>query len=142
MWFYLKFEKGVLRRIIWNWLLIAAFMYLYESAVPTADKILHINLPDTIPAFHYFFYLKTLQSVFFAFGFMYLFNLGIGLKERLSKVKVTSKQMEYHLLFCVLFYAAVYYPIYSKRADFTLMKQESIAKGNEKDKIDIYNFIS
>lgn len=142
VWFYLKFEKGVLRRIIWNWLLIAAFMYLYESAVPTADKILHINLPDTIPAFHYFFYLKTLQSVFFAFGFMYLFNLGIGLKERLSKVKVTSKQMEYHLLFCVLFYAAVYYPIYSKRADFTLMKQESIAKGNEKDKIDIYNFIS
>ena len=113
VWFYFKFEKGVLRKIIWNWLIIAAFMYLYESAVPTADKILHINLPDTIPAFHYFFYLKTLQSVFFAFGFMYLFNWVIGLKEKLFKVKVTPKHLNtiscfvycFMLLFTILFIA-------------------------------------
>jgi hypothetical protein len=142
VWFYFKFEKGILRRIIWNWLIIAAFMYFYESAVPTVDKILHVNLPDTIPAFHYFFYLKTLQSVFFAFGFIYLFNWAIGLKEKLSKAKVTLKQLEYHFLFCVLVYAAVYYPIYSNRADFTVMQEESLLKGNEMNKIDVYDFIS
>ncbi|QEM18733.1 hypothetical protein DIU38_022745 [Mucilaginibacter sp. P4] len=72
VWFYRKYQQPVIRRIVFNLLLITLIMYVYEAALPTANRMLHITLPDTIPAFHYFFYFKALQSVFFGFGFIAL----------------------------------------------------------------------
>ncbi len=142
VWFYLKFENPLLRKIVWCWLWVTLVMYVYESAVPTADKILHINLPDTIPAFHYFFYLKALQSVFFGFGFIYLFNLMIGRLQHLIKKTFTPRFLELFFVACVLVYALGYYPIYRNRVDFSILRQQALEKGNEKDKIEVYNFIS
>ena len=141
IWFYLKFENKVMRKIIWNWLFITLVMYVYESAVPTADKMLHINLPDTIPAFHYFFYFKALQSIFFAFGFIYLFNKAINWLPGWSKKEFSPKAQTNLFVAAVLVYVLVYFPVYSNRWDFTDLRREAIDKGNEKDKIDVYNFI-
>jgi hypothetical protein len=142
IWFYLKFENKILRKIIWSWLIISLVMYVYESAVPTADKMLHVNLPDTIPAFHYFFYFKALQSIFFAFGFIFLFNLLIKWIISISKKEYSSKLQSNLFVFAVLLYMLVYFPVYSNRWDFTDLRQEAIDKGNEKDKIEVYNFIT
>jgi len=142
IWFYLKFENKVLRKIIWNWLIITLVMYVYESAVPTADKMLHINLPDTIPAFHYFFYFKALQSIFVGFGLIFLFNLLIAWITKLAKKEITPKLSNNLFIAAILLYMLVYYPIYSNRWDFTDLRQEAIDKGNEKDKIGVYDFIT
>jgi len=142
IWFYLKFENKVLRKIIWSWLIITLVMYIYESGVPTADRMLHINLPDTIPAFHYFFYLKALQSIFVGFGFVFLFNLALQWLGRISKRELTPKLSTNLFIASVLLYVIIYYPIYSKRWDFTGLRKQAIEKGNEKDKIDVYNFIT
>lgn len=141
IWFYLRFENKLIRRIIFSWLTITVVMYLYESIVPTLDRLDKIHLPDTIPAFHYFFYLKVLQSVFFAFGFIFLLQKLSGWLSRITKNKTNITQSTGLFIGAVLLYAVVYYPIYIKRADFSEARQESIAKGNETDKIEVYNFI-
>ena len=139
IWFYKKFDNPLLKKIIWNWFFICLVMYVYESALPTLNKTLHINLPDTIPAFHYFFYLKALQSIFFGFGFIFLLSrLILWLNQKNLKIKLSDNVV----IVAILFYALVYYPIYSKRADFIELREQAIGKGNEKDKIEVYNFIS
>ena len=142
VWFYKKFENPLLRKIVWNWLFITLVMYVYESIVPTANKMFHISLPDTIPAFHYFFYLKALQSIFFGFGFIYLFNLLIKWIGGLRKQTFTPRFSGTLLIVGVLLYALIYYPIYSNRVDFSVLRQQAIEKGKEKDKIEVYDFIS
>jgi hypothetical protein len=141
VWFHKNFQNLLLKKIIWNWLIIVGVMYVYESALPTLRRDYGISLPDTIPAFHYFFYLKTLQAIFFAFGFIFLFNQLIRLVEHLTKRSLLRKVTNNLFVCTVLMYALAYYPIYSNRDDFTELRQQAIGKGNETDKIGVYNFI-
>ncbi|MDR3697931.1 hypothetical protein [Mucilaginibacter sp.] len=142
IWFYRKFDQPILRKIVWHWFFICLGMYIYESAVPTLDHMLHITLPDTIPAFHYFFYLKALQSIFFGFGFIFLLTWFVGrikgLKEGNPKLKLSNTLV----IVCVLLYALVYYPVYSARYDFTELRAQAVEKAKQSDKIGVYNFIS
>jgi hypothetical protein len=55
VWFCRKFRPRMPRLIILNWLVISILM--------------------TVLAYHYFLYLKALQSIFFGFGFLFLFDL-------------------------------------------------------------------
>ena len=142
VWFYRKFENPVLKKIIWYWFFITLVMYVYEAIVPTADKMFHISLPDTIPAFHYFFYLKALESVFFGFGFLYLFNLAVRWIEGRAKETFTPRFTGTLLIFSVLLYATIYFPIYRNRHDFAYLRAQSLEKEHQADKIGVYNFIS
>ncbi|HWZ03005.1 MAG TPA: hypothetical protein VNX40_05290 [Mucilaginibacter sp.] len=142
IWFYRKFDQPILKKIVWHWFFICLGMYIYESAVPTLDHKFHIILPDTIPAFHYFFYLKALQSIFFGFGFIFLLTWFVGrlkgLKEGNPKLNLSGNLV----IICVLLYALVYYPIYAGRYDFTELRAQAIEKGKQTDKIGVYDFIS
>ncbi len=138
-WFYRYFENKILKKIIWNWLIISLVMYIYESAVPTVDHLFHVTLADTIPAFHYFFYLKALQAVFFGFGLIFLIQSAINcINAHTKKNTVLSHNL---VIVCVLLYALVYYPIYLNRADFIELRQDALNKQNRKDDIEVYNFI-
>ncbi|HVW97478.1 MAG TPA: hypothetical protein VHA56_16005 [Mucilaginibacter sp.] len=141
VWFYLKFENKLIRKIIFNWLIITVFMYVYESVVPTLYRLNIIHLPDTIPAFHYFFYLKGLQSIFFAFGLVFLIQTLLKFVVSLSKKRKTINASANLFIIVVLAYAVLYFPVYAKRADFSDAREAAIVKGNEKDKIAVYNFI-
>ena len=72
--FYKKLGNKIIRLIITCWLLVCLFMYGYTSLVPYLDHRLHTHLPVTVPSFHYFFYLKALESVFFGIGLVGLLN--------------------------------------------------------------------
>ncbi|WP_295800570.1 hypothetical protein [Mucilaginibacter sp.] len=143
--FYKKYDNPLIRKIILYWLYTTAFMYVYEAILPAANRILHITLPDTIPALHYFFYLKGVQSVFFAFGFVYLVDLamrwieGYTAKRRFRKIPVVLSSNLFVIF--VLLYTIIYYPIYSNRADFAVPRQQALAKEKETDKIEVYDFI-
>jgi len=141
IWFYKNFNNKVLRQLIWCWLWVTLIMYVYESAVPTVDKIIHHNLPDTIPAFHYFFYFKALQSVFFGFGFISLFNLLVQWQSKRSKKELSPQLRNNIFVFAILLYMLVYLPIYSTRWDFSDLRQEALNKEKETDNIGVYDFI-
>jgi hypothetical protein len=142
VWFYFRFEGKLIRRIIFSWLFITVFMYLYESVVPALDRLRGIHLPDTIPAFHYFFYLKALQSIFFAFGFIVIIQQLYKWALAIGKKKINKAMPKSIFIAAILIYAAAYYPVYSNRYDFSELRQAAIDKGNEKDKIAVYDFIT
>ncbi len=143
--FYRRYNNVLIRKIILYWVYITVFMYVYEAILPAANRILHIALPDTIPALHYFFYLKGVQSVFFAFGFVYLIDHAIHRIQGYISKKYSSKFSEtlssnLFVMF-ILLYAIIYYPIYSNRADFVVPRQQALIKEKETDKIEVYDFI-
>ena len=141
VWFYRNFKNTVLRKLIWCWLGVTLVMYVYESAVPTVDKIIHHNLPDTIPAFHYFFYFKALQCVFFGFGFIYLFNLLVHWLSKRTKKEFSPKFTSNFFVFAVLLYMLAYLPVYCNRWDFSDLRQEALNKEKQTDNIEVYNYI-
>jgi hypothetical protein len=141
VWFYKNFNNKVLRQLIWCWLWVTLVMYVYESAVPTIDKIIHHNLPDTIPAFHYFFYFKALQSVFFGFGFIYLFNLLVRWLSKRSQKEFSATATSNFFVLTTLIYMLAYLPVYTNRWDFSDLRQEALNKEKETDNIGVYNFI-
>jgi hypothetical protein len=146
VWFYRNYKQPIIRRIVFNLLLITLMMYVYEAALPTANRILNITLPDTIPAFHYFFYFKALQSIFFGFGFIALFGpvlqwVSIFFARKFN-VKISLFSFNNLMVLFILLFALGYYPIYSNRKDFVEPRQQALAKEKQTDKIEVYNYIS
>jgi len=139
LWFYKNGTNKLLRQILFSWLLITTFMYMYESAVPTINRLYHVHLPDTIPAFHYFFYLKALESVFFAFGFIFLFKIGI---RYVFKNRAFAEFPDKLFTGTVLLAAVICFPIYMNRADFSQLRADALKKEKQTDKIEVYNFIT
>lgn len=146
VWFYRKYRQPIIRSIVFNLLLITLVMYMYEAALPTANRILHIALPDTIPAFHYFFYFKALQSIFFGVGFLALFGPVIqwvsDFIARKFNVKNSLFSFNNLVVLFILVFAVGYYPIYSNRKDFIEPRQQALAKEKQTDNIEVYNYIS
>jgi hypothetical protein len=110
--------------------------------VATADNQFNFHLPGTVPSFHYFYYIKALQSVFFGFGFVFLISPVLKWIEQFINRK--SKSGNYaSLLFIlsVLLCAIVYFPFYQKRYDFVFFREQNIIKEKDKDGIETYNYI-
>jgi hypothetical protein len=137
-WFYRFFEKGTIRKIIWNWLFISAGMYAYTSLVPMIHGKFGIQVPDTVPSFHYFFYLKALQSVFFGMGFLYLFRLVFDSVLKLSMTRLPLRATFFSL--SVIIWVALYYPYYCQRNDFVVNRSKALKKANDKDKVAVYDY--
>ena len=136
IWFYRNFRQRLPRLIIFNWLIISIGMYLYTSCIYGIREKFHIQLPETVPSYHYFFYLKALQSVFFGFGLLALVDLVLGYIVKPASPLYTG------LLALILLVCAIgYFPFYKDRIDFSMRRRLSIDKGQDKDRIDAYNFL-
>jgi len=135
--FYRTWRERLQRRIIGNWLIISILMYVYATSVPGIRDKFHLQLPVIVPNYHYWFYLKALQSLFFGFGAIFLLDLGL---RRLA----TSASPRYatFLTAAVIEIAIAYFPIYKERRDFTRQRADSLSWGIEKkDRIEAYYFI-
>jgi hypothetical protein len=145
VWFYKNFHHLLIRKIIMNWLFISVIMYIYSTAVATADNQFNFHLPGTVPSFHYFYYIKALQSVFFGFGFVFLISPLIKWIERLviNKSRKTGEGNYAELIFIVsvLLCTIIYFPFYQKRYDFVFFREQNLIKEKDKDGIEAYNYI-
>ena len=144
IWFYRNFHQALIRKIIFGWLIASVFMYLYSTAVATLDNRFDIHLPGAVPSFHFFYYLKALQSVFFGFGFVAILApivqwLGKFLPRR-SETQAKS-YADVFFIGSIFICAIVYFPFYQNRLDFVHNRQKSIIMAGEKDKIEMYNYI-
>ena len=142
IWFYKKFHQVLIRKIILNWLVISVIMYIYATAVATADNQFNFHLPGTVPSFHYFYYIKALQSVFFGFGFVFLISPVLKWIEQLINRKSGSGNFASHFfIVSVLLCAIIYLPFYQNRYDFVFFREQNIIKEKDKDGIETYNYI-
>jgi len=124
VYFYRSFPKNLTRRIILSWIGISVGLYLYASVVAGLDHKYGIKLPAMVPSFHYFMYIKAIQSVFFGFGLVFLLR-------------------PLHKYWAVLMHilALAVFPFYIKREDFTIGREKSLAKQNNKDAVAVYDYI-
>jgi hypothetical protein len=146
VWFYKNVQQKLIRQLVFNWLFISVFMYGYSTLVAWVDNRYGIHLPGTVPAFHYFFYFKALQSVFYGIGFVFLFSKALdGIVER---VKVNSLSVRQWLqgstsllVIAVLLCSLIYFPFYIQRPDFVDYRQQAIEKQSDADKMGVYEYI-
>jgi hypothetical protein len=145
IWFYKNFRQQLIRKIIFSWLFISIFMYLYSTLVAVLDDKFHIHLPGTVPSFHYFFYLKALQSVFFGVGFIFLvFPVIKWAEDFIHKKKNIYRKKDYaNIIFvmAVLICSCVYFPFYKNRGDFAIFREQAIIKENKKDEIGVHDYL-
>ena len=144
-WFYKKFENRIIRNIISSWLLVCLCMYVYSTLVPLLHNRLHIFLPVTVPSFHYFFYLKALESVFFGIGLVWLLKSTV---RWLSKwVTANSPEIPVdgvgHIVWVILIlvFSLVYYPVYSRRSDFIDLRELALQKEADKTRLEVYYYL-
>jgi len=143
VWFYKTFHEATIRTIILNWFFISGFMLAYSMSLPGFHDKLHIPLPDTVPSYHYLHYLKAVQSVFFGFGIVFLFQqVSRFIIRRIpnQRVQKVSNANSVYILVLVL-WAMVYFPVYKERKDFTLIRKLSLAKENNVGKMQVYDYI-
>ena len=137
VWFFRNNRQPVSRKIILAWPVLAILLFIYSTAVSSLDRNYNIHLPGTVPAFHYFFYLKAAQSVFFGFGLVFL------LQYVFSRIKaLRSPQLKDGLLaLTILLCAVVYYPFYRNRQDFVFYRTQNLLMDKDTDKIQTYDYI-
>lgn len=122
--FYRTFPRGLVRNIVLSWLYISVGLYLFATIVAGLDHRYGIRLPAMVPSFHYFMYIKAIQSVFFGFGLVFLL-----------------RPLQKYWALAILVIAAASFPFYLKREDFTVGRQLSIAKQDDTDKQQVYSYI-
>jgi len=145
VWFYKNFHHALIRKIIFNWFFISIIMYIYSTLVAGLDSKFSIHLPGTVPSFHYFFYLKAVQSVFFGFGFISILKLlwtsvNDFIKNRAVKIRKGNYFNQFFII-AVLLCSIIYFPFYKNRQDFVLLREQAIVKENDKDKMEVYHYI-
>lgn len=145
VWFYRNFHQRLIRKIIFAWLSIAVLMYIYSTLVAGLHSKFNFNLPGTVPSFHYFFYLKALQSVFFGFGFIALLKPVVMrannfIKNRTPRTN-TKDYINHFYIVAILLCIFFYFPFYKNREDFVSLRQQAIVKQNDKNKMEVYHYI-
>jgi hypothetical protein len=137
-WFYRSCHSRLQRRIVLNWAAVCIIMYLYSTTIPGIRDKFHIQLPETVPGYHYFFYGKALQSLLYGFGVIFLFDKLFGL---LSKSMPVSGKNPGWLAALVLIAAIAYFPYYRDRTDFSTRRELTLAKDNDTARIAAYLFL-
>jgi len=142
--FYRHYRKLINRRLILGTFWICIALFLYSSFIILTYAHFHIRLPATVPSFHYFFYLKAFQSIFFAFGLVYLFSkpmlwAGEKIKSWLPD-RTALEREQVILIFVILLMAFIYFPFYKERKDFSELRQLAFVKASQKEDIDFYYY--
>jgi hypothetical protein len=143
-WFYKKFQQPLVRKILLNWFWIGIGMFFYSTLVVSLDAHTNIRLPGTVPSFHYFFYLKALQSVFYGFGLVFLTQPLIRWtvnKKFLHFKDPSAKTATYLFVILVMLSAAVYFPFYQKRDDFVWFRKLCLDQAKNYSGIQAYYYI-
>jgi Dolichyl-phosphate-mannose-protein mannosyltransferase len=142
LWFCKNFRSSLVKRMFLCLVFIDIGMYLYTMALPMIHKKLHLNLPDTVSSFHYFYFLKALQSVFFGFGLLYgLGLLANRLQPFLQKRFRVRTNFDRLLIAAVLISALFYFPFYTKRYDLATLRGLGEQAQADTGRIETYRYL-
>lgn len=143
IWFYKKFEQPLVRKILLNWFWIALGLFFYSTLVGSLDEHTNIHLPGTVPSFHYFFYLKALQSIFYGFGIFYLLSPLVNwLSTKFQRAGRPPESIVFPVFAAlILLCGIIYFPFYQQRYDFVFFRNLCLEKAKEVEQIEVYYYI-
>ncbi|MEO8151128.1 MAG: hypothetical protein ABI723_26085 [Bacteroidia bacterium] len=141
--FFRKGKDKMLSQIIIAWIMICVVLYIYTSAIVIIRYHLNIKLPGIVPSFHFFFYLKSLQALFFGIGLYQLLSLVYQyFINRFQKFRLDPVHFEkYFLPVTLLLMVAVNYPFYANSYDLKMNEDRGIYKNNAVSQNEVYNWI-
>jgi hypothetical protein len=142
IWFYRKCRQPLLRKMMTGWLAWTLIMYTYATLVSGLDRTRQIRLPGTVPSFHYFFYFKALQSIFFGYGIFQLWrSFFFWAQNRWKFLQRFHRARHWAWIAALLICAFLYYPFYQKREDFADLRDKALMKESDHNKIELYHYI-
>lgn len=135
------FEKSkdeIKHRVLQVWVTSAAVLFAYTMVVPACRISFNVELLSLVPCFHFFFYLKSFQSVMFGTGLCLVVEF---LASRFLKGKTGEYVKPVSVTLVVLLMSMLYYPVYSTRRDFCEQRKIALERNRLSDEIEVYNFI-
>jgi len=130
-----------LKHILYSWLIIAMLLYCYITFSKFIRFHYGVTLPGIVPSFHFFFYIKAVQSVFFGIGVVELFRLATNfINTKISGYKITTGERNYTMLFFLIIAVVMYYPVYLKRGDFSCAPEQKNDRYHA-DQISVYQWL-
>lgn len=141
--FYLLKSKvpQLIKNIVFSWFVISFFLYAYVTISKFIRYHYGYSFPGIVPSFHFFFYLKAVQSVFFGIGFVALIRLIIEfVNDKYKKFKLATGQIDTVIAFVIALVVIINYPGYLKRGDFKC-GPEQINDDYHIDQIKVYQWL-
>jgi len=131
-----------IKHILYSWLVISILMYIYVTMAKFIRFHGGPSLPGIVPSFHFFFYFKAVQSVFFGFGFVELmlriFNF---INTRYANHRFSLRQINRGIVLLIAALVIINYPGYLKRGDFYCVP-EMANDENYWDQVEVYKWLT
>jgi uncharacterized membrane protein len=137
VWAASNLRHPVIRKILFAWPVLTILLFIYSTAASSLDRNHNIHLPVTVPSFHYFFYLKAAQSVFFGLGLVFLIQIAF---RKWSNLVNPGLRESIVMIICLAF-GIGYYPVYHNRQDFTYNREKNLEQDKYVDRIKTYHYI-
>ncbi|MFI5220200.1 MAG: ArnT family glycosyltransferase, partial [Bacteroidia bacterium] len=133
-----KLKDKLKRNFLFYWFGACVLFFIYTSVITILRVKWGLRFPGLVPAFHFFFYLKALQSVLFGIGFIYLLQF---VYRKIKKRNLKNEHLQAYTTLLVLLVFLIYYPVYSKRQDFYFMREYGLKQSAASEEIEIYHWL-
>ncbi len=133
-----KLDDNIKKSILSVWFVSCIVFFIYTSSLVILRVKLGLKLPGLVPSFHFFFYLKALQSVLFGIGFIYVLQF---IFTRIKKHNLITQQLSVYTTLFVLLISTLYYPVYSKRQDFYFLREYALKQTSSSAEIELYYWL-
>lgn len=133
----------IIKNILYSWLFCSLMLYSYVTFSKYMRFHYQILLPGIVPSFHFFFYFKAVEAVFFGIGFVEISKRVIEfIQKKINRNNFNSTSKTTAITLAVLLIiVALYYPIYLNRGDFKSVVPENITKTEKADRINVYEWL-
>ncbi|MCB9168845.1 MAG: hypothetical protein H6597_03365 [Flavobacteriales bacterium] len=119
--------------VLRDWVVLSAVMWAYAYVVAVLDRPGGIELPGTVPSFHYYFYLKAALIVLAGIAVARLWELSV---QRLAPRPIdpwTDGRSVVAVLLLVVAACSLQYPVYASRRDLFSLRNRDLAFSERTD---------
>lgn len=144
LFFIIKSDTNyIVKNILYSWLFSSLLLYSYVTLSKYIRIHYHLLLPGIVPSFHFFFYFKAVESVFFGIGFVELAKRVVNFIDHLiaSTNSSVSSKTNPIIIVALILLVVIYYPAYVNRGDFKSVVPEQISKAVKAERIETYHWL-
>jgi hypothetical protein len=133
-------RASVQRRLLMLWLSITIFFTLYAYAAVTLSEY-DIKLPMSVPAFHFYFYLKGALAVGFGVVVVEVLRRAVGLSSGALHGSANTSRTALASAGVVVFLVAAVYPSYAHRSDLAIVRTRCLVRMADTSATDMYSYL-
>ncbi|MEO8146557.1 MAG: hypothetical protein ABI723_02915 [Bacteroidia bacterium] len=142
--YFFKMNKDkVSRLIVSSWIMYCIVLYIYTTAIVFIRYHFNIKFPGIVPSFHFFFYLKAAQALFFGVGVCHLlsllYNYMLNLPGKIHYIIIRFEQ--YMIPLTMVLLVIINYNSYAHRPDFLFNRTLGLENNIAYDTHKVYEWI-